>query len=206
MERKKKLRIIQICLLFVGTLIILFTYVNKYDSREFNIVPKETQEKIKKQTSQNNDGDIFYNIEYSGFDLSGNRYILKSKEAYNSKSNKEIVIMKFVEAIFYFKDNTILKVKSDAGIYNNKTLDMNFDNNVEALYEGSELFAGKAEYSNSKGYLLISKDVKVNDSRGSMFADKLLFDIKKQKLNIASFNNGKINAKVNIKWKKVLEF
>ena len=35
--------------------------------------------------------------------------------------------MKFVEAIFYFKDDTILNVKSEKGIYNNKTLDMNFE-------------------------------------------------------------------------------
>ena len=40
--------------------------------------------------------------------------------------------MKFVEAIFYFKDDTVLNVWSDNGIYNNKTLDMNFDGNVKA--------------------------------------------------------------------------
>ena len=32
-----------------------------------------------------------------------------------------------------------------------------------------------------------------------MVADKLLFDIKKQTLNIASFNDGKINANINLK-------
>ena len=32
-----------------------------------------------------------------------------------------------------------------------------------------------------------------------MVADKLLFDIKKKKLNIASFNDGKINANVKLK-------
>ena len=46
---------------------------------------------------------------------------------------------------------------------------------------------------------IISENVKINDIRGTVVADKLLFDIKKQKLNIASFNNGKINAKVNLK-------
>ena len=52
--------------------------------------------------------DIFYNIQYSGLDLSGNRYIIKSKEAENDKK-KKLVNMKFVEAVFYFKDDTILK-------------------------------------------------------------------------------------------------
>ena len=35
--------------------------------------------------------------------------------------------MKFVEAIFYFKDDTVLNVRSDYGTYNNKTLDMYFN-------------------------------------------------------------------------------
>ena len=106
--------------------------------------------------------------------------------------------MKFVEAKFYFKDDTVLQVKSDFGIYNNKTLDMNFKGNVIASYEGNQLLQ-KAEYSNSKGYLIISDKVKINDKRGTMVADKLLFDIKKQTLNIASGNDDKINANLNLK-------
>ena len=65
--------------------------------------------------------------------------------------------------------------------------------------KGSQLFAQKAEYSNSKGYLIISDKVKINDKRGTMVADKLLFDIKKQTLNIASGNDDKINANLNLK-------
>ena len=76
---------------------------------------------------------------------------------------------------------------------------MKFESNVKALYDGSKLFAQKAEYSNSKSFLKISENVKINDTRGTMIADQLLFDIKKQKLNIASFNDGKINANVKLK-------
>ena len=199
-ERKKKLRIIQISLLLIGSLIILFTYSNLEVKDKEKIITAETQKKIDKQLKKDTqDGDIFFNIEYSGLDLAGNRFILKSKEASNKKASQEIVNMKFVEAYFYFKDGSVLKVLSDNGIYNNKTLDMNFDGNVIAKYDGSELFAQKAEYSNSKSFLMISNDVKIKDYRGTMFADKLLFDIKKQTLNIASTKNGKVNANVNLK-------
>ena len=84
-------------------------------------------------------------------------------------------------------------------MYNNRTLDMTFDGNVKAIYLESELFAQKAVYSNSKSFLTISDSVKIVDSRGTMAADKLLFDIKKETLNIASFNQGKINAYLNLK-------
>ena len=53
--------------------------------------------------------------------------------------------MKIVGAVFYFNDDTVLYVEADKGIYNNKTLDMIFEKNVEADYLGSELFAEKAE-------------------------------------------------------------
>tara|TARA_B100001248_G_scaffold60669_1_gene41744 strand:- start:6593 stop:7198 length:606 start_codon:yes stop_codon:yes gene_type:complete len=199
-SRKKKLRIAQISLLILGLMILFFTYANKENNSSTQIISKETQERIKKDLAETSEkGDIFYNIEYSGIDLAGNRYILKSEEAYSSKKDQEIVNMKFVDAFFYFKDNTILKVESDTGIYNNKTLDMSFIGNVKASYEGSNLFAEKAEYSNSESYLVISENVKINDVKGSMVADKLYFDIKKQTLNIASFNDGKISTSVNLK-------
>ena len=198
-SRKKKLRIIQLGLLAAGLLIIFSTYYDQEKTSD-KIVSKETQEKIKKHLADNSEAeDVFFNIEYSGLDLAGNRYILKSKEAYSNKFQKEIINMKSVEAIFYFKDDTVLSVKSNLGTYNNQTLDMNFEEDVKAVYEESELFAQKAEYSNSNSYLMISDKVKVKDTRGTMVADKLLFDIKKKTLNIASFNDSKINANVKLK-------
>ena len=120
MDRKKKLRLIQIGLLILGLLIIFFTYSLKRQDFNESIISKETQKQIKENIAQNKDeGDIFYDIIYNGIDLSGNRYVIKSKEARNSKSQMEIVIMKEVNAFFYFKDDTILKIQSDRGIYNN---------------------------------------------------------------------------------------
>ena len=58
--------------------------------------------------------------------------------------------MKIVDAIFYFKDDTILKIKSSFGSYNNKTLDMKFRDDVEADYANSKLYSKEAEYLNSK--------------------------------------------------------
>ena len=199
-NRKKKLLIVKLSLILIGVLIIFFTYYKNEDVFSEKIISSETQQKIKKQNKkQDQKGDIFYNIEYSGFDISGNRYILRSEEARNDKSNQQLIMMKFVTAIFYFKDDTVLEIWSDSGIYNNNTLDMTFNNNVKAKYEKSELMADQAEYSNSKSFLSITGKVKVKDIKGTMFADKLLFDIKKKTLNIASFNDNKINANVNLK-------
>ena len=199
-ERKKKLRLTQLVLLILGILIIYFTYYGKKTNQENEVISS----KIKKQISKNESDkeDVFYNIEYTGLDINGNRYLLKSEEAYLDKLKPELVYMSIVNATFYFKDDTVLYVSSKNGTYNNKTLDMKFENNVKADYESSELFAEKAEYSNSESYLSIYEKVRVNDIRGNLIADKLLFDITNQKLNITSFNNGKINANVNLDEKR----
>ena len=199
-ERKKKLRIIQVSLLLLGVLILFFTYKDNNSIKEKKIIEKKTLEVVKEQLAkQSQNQDVFYNIEYSGLDLAGNRYILKSEEAYAEKNNQEVINIKFVKAIFYFKDNTVLNVSSDNGIYNNKTLDMDFKGNVNAEYEGSKLFSHSAKFSNSESYLIIEDDVEIEDVRGTVVADKLYFDIKKQTLNITSFNESKINANINLK-------
>ena len=202
-NRKKKLLAIQLFLLTIGILIIYFTYYKKELDEGNEIISKSIKEKVKKQNKEDSENnDLFFNIEYTGLDLSGNRYLLKSKEAYLDELKPEIVYMKTVHAIFYFKDNSTLYIWSDNGIYNNKTLDMNFEKNVKANYLKSELFAEKAIYSNSENYLSIYENVRVNDIRGNLIADKLVFDIKKQTLDITSFNNGKINANVKLDEKR----
>ena len=159
-------------------------------------------EQIKETVSEEVDKDVFFNIEYSGRDLNSNRYLLKSKEARLDELKPEIVYMKDVSATFYFKDSSILFVHSDKGTYNNKNFDMKFEQNVKAEYMGSKLFAEKANYSNTENYLSIYENVRINDIRGNLIADKLLFDIKKQNLAISSFNDGKINANVKLNEKK----
>ena len=201
-NRKKKLRIIQISLLILGIIIIFFTYVekNKFSDKK-NKLFKFTEKNIEKNSKDTSEEDLntFYNIEYSGLDLSGNRYILKSEKAISSNKNSELIDMTGVKAFFYFKDDTILTVSSDHAIYNNKTLDMLFNKNIIAIYENSKLTADKADYSNTLGLLTISDKVKVIDYRGSLDADKLTFDLNNQTLDVASYNNDSINADIKLK-------
>tara|TARA_A100001011_G_scaffold31273_2_gene30255 strand:- start:6102 stop:6707 length:606 start_codon:yes stop_codon:yes gene_type:complete len=200
MDRKKKLRILQSFLLIFGIIIIYLTYYNQEAYKSEIKTSKSIKES--KLNNDEEEGDVFFDIEYTGLDLHGNRYLLKSKEANLDESRPEIVYMNDVFLTFYFKDDTILYVWSDEGIYNNKNFDMKFSLNVKAEYIGSKLFAEQAHYSNSENYLSIFENVRINDKRGNLVADKLLFDIKKQNLAITSFNDGKINANVKLNEKR----
>tara|TARA_B100000575_G_C23095096_1_gene631582 strand:- start:954 stop:1559 length:606 start_codon:yes stop_codon:yes gene_type:complete len=200
MMRTKKIKFVQIFLFFAGISLIFLTYISFQKKSSETIISKETKTEINTKIERNSDSqDTFYNIEYSGIDLAGNRYILKAEEANNAESNTEFVNLKFVDAKFYFKDDTVLYVTSDSGLYNNKTLDMIFEQNVKGKYTTSQLFAEKAEYSNSEGFLTITKDVMVKDIKGTITAEKLTFDLNKNKLDINSSIDKKINANLNYK-------
>ena len=201
MDRKRKLRFIQITLLLFGLLTIFFTYIKKENNFEENLITKKTKKILEKQLSNQevSKNDIFYNIEYSGFDLNRNRYIIVSKEALINKESAELVNMKNVDAKFYFKNDVMVSIQSDEAIYNNKTLDIEFFGKVLGNYLNSKLFAQNANYSNSEGFISVSNDVKIIDPRGTIFAKKLLFDIKAKTLKITSKKNEKVKANINLK-------
>ena len=197
--RKKKLLIIQTVLFLSGLIILIFTYYGKGTNKDQIKTENNQSRIIDQKSSEEIDKDVFYNIEYTGIDLSGNRYKIKSEEARNNHLNTDIVDMKYVEAVFYFKDNSLLKIFSNKAIYNNKTLDVKFEDNVKAFHKDSKLFAENAEFSNSKEFLIISDKVKIIDNRGSIKADKLKFDLKNQTLDISSFDQNKISANIDTK-------
>ena len=218
MERKKKIRIIQFCLLSIGIIALIITYSDKINFKKDELLTRELNKEIESNILSKKDneleGNVFYNIEYSGLDLAGNRYIIKSKSAISDKLNSELIDMTGVTATFYFKDETILKIKSDFGEYNNNSLDINFKSNIKAEYGESTLRAQYAEYSNSKGFLTITDNVIVNDIQGNLNDDKLLFDIKRQKLKIETFKDNRISVNVDtdekgfriLKFKKIILF
>ena len=200
MTRLKRLRLLQICLLVIAVFLVLFTYTRSTNNDDEEIVSKKTQQKIEQNLLvENSNEDKFYDISYSNIDLNGNRFIINSKEAITNKEQFELVKMKLVEAKFYFKDGTVLNINSDKGIYNNQSLDIEFNDNIKAIYQDSILFAQKAKFSNSKNYLNITENVVVKDPRGEVLADKIFFDLKNKTLNIESFKNNKVNANIKIR-------
>ena len=76
---------------------------------------------------------------------------------------------------------------------------MIFENEVSGNYQGSILLAEKAEYLNSKNILIITDNVRVKDPKGVFSAEKLLFDIKRNTLNISSSERNKVRADINYK-------
>ena len=188
-SRKKNLLLIQITIFLVASALLYNTYSDKSTNERKSFV------KIEAETSP--ETNSFTDIEYSGFDLNGNRYVLKAVRANFETEKPQIINVKIVKADFFLKDGTILKIISDEGVYNNVTLDMEFTNNVKADYLTHTIFSDLLSYTNSKAKLIATGNV-IGESieKGEFSADNVEYDMKNKTLNFSMFSNKQVEVKI----------
>tara|TARA_B110000305_G_C19090974_1_gene470738 strand:- start:8 stop:583 length:576 start_codon:yes stop_codon:yes gene_type:complete len=187
-SRKKKILLIQFTIFLAATFLLYNTYRDKDEVSE---------EIIKIEAETNPDTNSFTDIEYSGFDLNGNRYILNAGKADFSTEKPEAINMKNVVANFYLKDDTILTIVSDEGLYNNISLDMNFKKNVKANYLTNTLLSDQINYSNTDGKLLASGNVRGESvEKGKFIADNVEYNLTNKTLDFSMFGNKQVNIKL----------
>ena len=153
------------------------------------IEKKIDSEKIKIETTEQDNKSKFSNVEYKGMDLNGNRYTLKSEKAEFAKEKPEIIYMDDVNAVFYFKDGTELYVSSKRGIYNNETNDIQFKKEVSSKYLDYFLISENLDFFNSKNLLEVYGGVKGTSGKGTILAENLKIDILNKTLDIKSKDN-----------------
>ena len=186
--RKRNILLIQLTIFFVAVALLYNTYLNKNKK-------KETFVQIESET--NPDVNSFTDIEYSGFDLTGNRYVLKAGKADFKTETPELINMKEVIAKFYLKDETVLTVTSDEGLYNNLTLDMDFRENAKANYLTHNLVSDLLSYSNSNSKLIATGNVQGESiEKGEFIADNVEYDLSDKILNFSMFGGKQVNVKL----------
>lgn len=186
--RRKKIILIQLIIFLVASFLLYNTYRDKKEN---------TKEVSKTETETNPNTNSFTDIEYSGFDLNGNRYILEAAKADFKVETPEAINMKGVVANFYLKDDTVLRIISNEGFYNNITLDMEFRENVKATYLTNTLLSDQLTYSNSNGRLLASGNVRGESiEKGKIFADNAEYNLTNKTLDFSMFDNKQVNIKL----------
>ena len=189
--RKKKLIFIQSILLITALLLL---YIFYYNNNENKIEKVKIEDKKIEELSKSN---FFENVEYKGIDASGNRYLLKSEIASFDNEKPELVNMEGMEAIFYFKDGTILKVSGKKGIYNNKSNDMKFRKEVKVIQADNQIKADNLDYMNSKGLINIYGNVVGKSLDGNFTSDILNVNIDNQSIDFLMNNDNQV--KINLK-------
>jgi len=190
--RKRKLIFIQTVLLSVAILLLyIFYYKGNVNDRTTEEIQIENK-KIEKLSDTN----FFENVEYKGIDANGNRYLLKSKIASFDNDKPELVNMVGMNAIFYFKDGTILKVSGNNGVYNNKTNDMQFREEVKVVQAENQITADNLDYFNLKRLINIYGNVVGKSLDGNFSSDILNLNIDDQSVDLLMNNNNQV--KINL--------
>ena len=192
-KRKKKILVIQIAIFLFATTLLYNTYTSK-DNKV-----SEDQEVIKIDSKSDPDTNSFEDVEYTGLDLNGNRYSIRAKRADFKAKFPELINMDGMVGLFYFKDNTVLKVVGDNGYYNNKTNDMEFRDNVRADYLTNYLLSDKLTYSNSDGKLTISGNVRGESIQGDVYADNVEYNLNEKILDLSMLDEKQVNVKIREK-------
>ncbi len=191
--RKKRLILIQSILLVTAILLLyIFYYQGESSDKQTNEVKIEN-EKLEKMGESN----FFEDVEYKGIDANGNRYLLESKIASFSDESPELVNMIGMNATFYFKDGTILKVSGAKGNYNNKTNDMEFREDVKVVQAENRIFADNLDYFNLKKLINVYGNVRGESLDGNFTSDILNLNIDNQSVDFLMNNNEQV--KINLR-------
>lgn len=187
-SRRRKILLIQLTIFLLASSLLFYTYRDKSN---------KIDQIVKIEVEADPDTNRFTDIEYSGFDFTGNRYTLNAGKADFKTETPESIEMQEVVANFYLKNGSVLKVVSSEGIYNNITLDMKFNKNVKSTYLTNILLSDTLDYSNSNGKLLASGNVRGESiEKGKFTADNVEYNLSDKNLDFSMLDGKQINVKI----------
>ena len=192
MTNKKK--IFQLSLIFIGLIIIFFTYFFNLEKKQPSEVVTETETKENEEFLEEG-VNRFENVEYKGIDNTGNKFTIGSQFAEFKKEKPELIFMENVECFFTFKDNTVLLISSKKGIYNNISNDMQFSEDVKMDYLDNTIFSDRANFNNYENQLLIAGNVRGDGPTTNLKADELDFDLNTKDLKISMYSEERVKIK-----------
>ena len=192
MTNKKK--IFQLSLIFIGLIIIFFTYFFNLEKKQPSDVVTETETKENEEFLEEG-VNRFENVEYKGIDNTGNKFTIGSQFAEFKKEKPELIFMENVECFFTFKDNTMLLISSKKGIYNNISNDMQFSEDVKMDYLENTIFSDRANFNNYENQLLIAGNVRGDGPTTNLKADELDFDLNTKDLKISMYSEERVKIK-----------
>lgn len=192
MTNKKK--IFQLSLIFIGLIIIFFTYFFNLEKKQPSDIVTETETKQNEEFLEEG-VNRFENVEYKGIDNTGNKFTIGSQFAEFKKEKPELIFMENVECFFTFKDNTVLLISSKKGIYNNISNDMQFSEDVKMDYLENTIFSDRANFNNYENQLLIAGNVRGDGPTTNLKADELDFDLNTKDLKISMYSEERVKIK-----------
>ena len=194
----RKIILVTIFIIFFFSFLVFFYFKSNYNNElikkrdQAGSIKKENVEKIDEIIESSN---IIEDVSYSAKDTKGNEYFLKASEGTIDQSESDYIFLKSVNAIVNLKDYKIIEISSDFGKYNIKNYDTIFSKNVIIKYLDNKITGDYLDFSWEKNFMIISRDVILENSKNSLQADVIEVNIKTRDIKIFMYEE---NKKINI--------
>ena len=194
---KKNEKKIQLVLLSIGILLVLVTYFYyPYINENKFLKGKSVEKDVKKEDLNDEQDQIFENLEYKGFYDLNKPFIVKSESAFILNEEPDIVHMNSMHVILYLNDGRIVDIVSDKGRYNKITYDCFFEKNVKAMDGETVIFSDNLDLLATKNIVEIYNNVNLNYRTGSLVADKIDYNFETKNFLVSMFGEEMIKMKV----------
>ena len=160
--------------------------------QQTELVEKKNIEKVDEMIESSN---IIEDVSYSASDAKGNEYFLKASEGTIDQNESNYIFLKSVNAIVNLEDYNMIEISSDFGKYNVENYDTIFSKNVIIKYLDNKIVGDYLDFSWDKNFMMISRDVILENNESSLRADVIEVDIKTRDIKIFMYEE---NKKINI--------
>ena len=187
-------KILQLSLLSFGFILILGTYFLYPKIKKNSDVEVITnREEIVKKNKESN---LFENVEYKGLYNFDQPFVVESKKAHILNEEPDIVYMNEMTVTLHMQNGKVVIITSDKGNYNKINYDCFFEGNVKAIDDETIITADKLDLLATEDYAVAYNNVVLVNNQGSLNADKVKYDFKKEHYHVSMFNNEKV--KINL--------
>ena len=193
---KTKQQKIQLVLILSGVLLFSLTYLYYPKTVEKKILEEQSLKTDEVTTMNSEETTVFKNIEYKGLYNLKSPFKIKSKSAYISNKNTDIVYMKNMHVILNLADGRMVEITSLQGRYNKSSYDCFFEKDIIATDGDTIITAENLDLLASKRFVEIYNEVNLKHSTGNLRADKINYDFESKHFNVSMFDDKSIIMKL----------
>ena len=138
---------------------------------------QEDKSSIKPSVSEKKEKNFIENIIYTSTDTGGNKYQIESETGRFDEKDEELILMNNVKAYILLSNNTKIFIVSKKAIYNNKTNDTVFSEDIKISYINHKIFCEELNFMFTKNLMSLKENIVYQNGYESFFADVMELDL-----------------------------
>ena len=181
--------LIQITLLIIIVLILATFFTFYLSKKGKNLVLKERNQKEFLVENQDSELNIIKDITYIAKDDKENLFKIESKFGKINPEEPDVVLMDNVTAIITLINREKIIISSDHAIYNSKSYETNFYENVLLEYMEHNIVSENIYLSFENNLVSISNNIIYKNLNSEMNADEIVMNLTTKEIKIFMHNN-----------------